>query len=262
MTRRARRNPTTAAVPRVAVRDALVAWPARGPAFARVAGLAALSEAGFLDDPATQRALRAQTFAAWTRVLTRCGTPLCLAVSAAGRGDTVGARAWLVEVAPHMIGAYQQALFAAWDAERDAREMLPLLFAADHRTGVWATCQVARVALPYVPAGNPYPQLAIERAEAWTRGEARAAEVRAGAAQAAESATGPYAFAVYAAVNAAYSAAGRTPLATTHDLDAVAAAASTASALVGSITGASHRAARAELANVVRASAPCPELQP
>ena len=50
---------------------------------------------------------------------------------------------------------------------------------------VLAACACARTALQYVPAGEDRPQLAIETAEAWARGEATIAEVRSADAAAA-----------------------------------------------------------------------------
>ena len=48
----------------------------------------------------------------------------------------------------------------------------------EHKALVFAACQCARLALPYVSQGEERPRLAIEAAEAWTRGEATLAEVR------------------------------------------------------------------------------------
>lgn len=42
---------------------------------------------------------------------------------------------------------------------------------------VWVTCQIARTALVYVPAGEDRPRLEIETAEAWARGETSLEEV-------------------------------------------------------------------------------------
>lgn len=93
MTRRrsrsARRNPAPL-YSRVTVRDVLVAWPALGPSFARALAVAALEDGGFSDDPATTRALKSKTRAPLSRVLRRCGTPLCVAAADAGDGTTDG----------------------------------------------------------------------------------------------------------------------------------------------------------------------------
>jgi hypothetical protein len=60
---------------------------------------------------------------------------------------------------------------------------------------VRAICECARLALPNVPEGEARPRLAIETAEAWTRGEATEEEVRATS------------YVAYAAAEAAYDAA-------------------------------------------------------
>jgi hypothetical protein len=66
-------------------------------------------------------------------------------------------------------------------------------------------CLVARTVLDKVPAGEDRPRIAIETAEAWTRGEATIEEVRAAADAAWDTPRGAYA-AAYAA-DAAYAAA-------------------------------------------------------
>ena len=48
----------------------------------------------------------------------------------------------------------------------------------DRRTIVLSACACARTALQYVPPGEDRPRLAIERAEAWCRGEATIEDVR------------------------------------------------------------------------------------
>ena len=64
----------------------------------------------------------------------------------------------------------------------------------EHKALVFAACQCARLALPYVSQGEERPRLAIEAAEAWTRGEATLDEVRK-AAYAAHSGGATYAMA-------------------------------------------------------------------
>ncbi|MFH1485103.1 MAG: putative immunity protein, partial [Chloroflexota bacterium] len=66
---------------------------------------------------------------------------------------------------------------------------------------VLATCQCARLALPYVRKGDARPLKAIEAAEAWVRGEASLADVRKADAYAAAAAD---AYAADAAAAAAY----------------------------------------------------------
>ena len=69
-----------------------------------------------------------------------------------------------------------------------------------HQQVVLAACACAETALPYVPAGEDRPRLAIEAVRAWTRGEATLAQVKA-AAYAASAA-----YAAYASASAAYAA--------------------------------------------------------
>ena len=66
---------------------------------------------------------------------------------------------------------------------------------------VLCCCEVARLALKYVPKGEHRPRIAIETAERHCRGEATLEEVRAAAAAAA--AAYAYAAAAYAAAAAA-----------------------------------------------------------
>jgi hypothetical protein len=72
----------------------------------------------------------------------------------------------------------------------------------DRKVVAFAACQCAREALQFVPAGEERPRVAIETAEAWTRGEATIDEVRASADAAAYTA-----YAADAASAAAYTAA-------------------------------------------------------
>jgi hypothetical protein len=67
----------------------------------------------------------------------------------------------------------------------------------DRKKIVLAACACARTALKYVPAGEDRPRIAIEMAEAWTRGEATIDQARAAA---------DAAYAAYAAADAAYAA--------------------------------------------------------
>jgi hypothetical protein len=73
----------------------------------------------------------------------------------------------------------------------------------DRKLVVAAACRCARLALKHVKAGEDRPRLAIEAAEAWTRGERTIEEVRKAAAYA----YAAYAAAAYAAYAAAYAAA-------------------------------------------------------
>ena len=73
-------------------------------------------------------------------------------------------------------------------------------FDVDRKLLVLAACGCARTVLKYVPVGEDRPRIAIETAEAWTRGEAMIDQVRS-AADAASAA-----HALYAAEAAAYAA--------------------------------------------------------
>jgi hypothetical protein len=73
-----------------------------------------------------------------------------------------------------------------WLAERVEIERTLLVLSA---------CDCARTALPYVPAGEDRPRVAIETTEAWCRGEATIEQVRAASA---------YAYASHAASASAY----------------------------------------------------------
>jgi len=72
----------------------------------------------------------------------------------------------------------------------------------DRKLLVLAACACARAALKYVRAGEDRPRIAIETAEAWTRGEATIDQVRSAANAAANAA----AYATYAASYAAHAA--------------------------------------------------------
>ncbi len=54
----------------------------------------------------------------------------------------------------------------------------------DRKAVVLAACACARKALKYVPKGEDRPRIAIETAEAWTRGEATIEQVRTAASAA------------------------------------------------------------------------------
>ena len=80
----------------------------------------------------------------------------------------------------------------------------------DRKKLVLAACACARTALKYIPAGEDRPRIAIETAEAWTRGEATIEQVRTAthAAHAAAHAayTAHAAYVADAAAQAAYAA--------------------------------------------------------
>ena len=123
-------------------------------------------------------------------------------------GACLEAREWAGERTPEQ----------AWhDCERgDWLLWLAARLDIDRKPLVLAACACARLALPYVPAGEQRPLAAIETAERWTRGEATIEQVRA-AADAAYAAYASYASdadAAYAALaasaadaDAAYAAA-------------------------------------------------------
>jgi hypothetical protein len=89
----------------------------------------------------------------------------------------------------------------------------------DRKLVVLAACGCARTALNRVPKGEERPRIAIETAEAWTRGEATLEQVTHSAAYAASAsaADAAYAYAAYAAYAAAYAAASRTRMAAWHN---------------------------------------------
>jgi hypothetical protein len=110
-----------------------------------------------------------------------------------------------------------------WDSCERGDWMLWLAGRAgvDRKLLVRAACLCAREALRYVPAGEDRPRIAIETAEAWTRGEATIDRVRAAAdaADAAYAATyaadaACAAYAAACAADAAYAAACATYAAT------------------------------------------------
>ena len=123
-------------------------------------------------------------------------------------------------------------------------------FDVDRKLLVLAACGCARTVLKYVPVGEDRPRIAIETAEAWTRGEAMIDQVRSAA---------------YAAAYAAYAAADAASAA--HALYAAEAAADAASAVYAAyavdaavyaahaaddVYTAAHAAAHKNMAGVVR----------
>jgi len=120
----------------------------------------------------------------------------------------------------------------------------------DRKTIVLAACACARTALKYVPAGEDRPRIAIETAEAWTRGEATMGQVRK-AAHAATSAA--YYAATDAAADAAYVA---TPAAYYAAADAAAHAA-TSAAYYAAADAAAHAATSAASAVNAAYAADC-----
>jgi len=77
----------------------------------------------------------------------------------------------------------------------------------DRKLLVLAACGCARTALKYIPAGEDRPRIAIETAEAWTRGEATIGQVRTAAAAARAAARATARAAAWAAGDAARAAA-------------------------------------------------------
>jgi hypothetical protein len=246
-----RRNPSLLSS-RVSVADALLAWPALTWRFGRAAAVEALTRAGFLPgDEAAEEAVLAPGSNLLVAVLERCGTPACLDAAAA-LGTRLPGRA-LVRAAPHVLPALQAALFDA----------------SVGKVAVWTAAQVARTALPYVPAGEGRPRRAIEAVEAWVRGKTTVAQIRA-AVEASNDvsydlAVDDYDAAAYAA-DAATSAASAAGAGSVHDVgffavDAVVYAA--AAAAWGSAQADPERDPHlAELADLVRSIAACPELTP
>jgi len=132
----------------------------------------------------------------------------------------------------------------------------------DRKTIVLAACACARTALKYVPAGEDRPRIAIETAEAWTRGEATMGQVRK-AAHAATSAayyaaTDAAADAAYVATPAAYYAAADAAAhaayyaATDAAADAAYVATSAASAVNAAYAADCYATAHKQMADIVR----------
>ena len=115
----------------------------------------------------------------------------------------------------------------------------------DRKKLVLAACACARTALKYVPVGEDRPRIAIETAEAWTRGEATIEQVRT-AARAASAAADAAADAAASAAADAASAAARAAYAAARAAYAASAAASAAA------HAAAHAAARKDIADIVR----------
>ena len=109
------------------------------------------------------------------------------------------ARAWLGR-RRNPAKAYRECPRGDWLLWLHARK------GSDRKLLVLAACDCARLALKHVPEGEDRPRLAIEAAEAWTRGEVTLDEVRRAAAAAADAAAYAYAAADAAADAAAYAA--------------------------------------------------------
>ena len=112
---------------------------------------------------------------------------------------------------------------------------------------VWVACQCARLSLKHVPDGENRPRIAIETAEAWTRGDAILREVRA-AAYAADDAA--YAADAADAADAAYAAANAADAA--YAAYAAYAAACAAANAAYAANAATETATLAECARIVR----------
>ena len=133
----------------------------------------------------------------------------------------------------------------------------------DRKLLVMAACGCARTALKYIPDGEDRPRIAIETAEAWTRGEATIDQVRSAANAAASYAASHAADAAsYAADAATYVAQAAADAATyaAQAADAASYAASYAAAshavyaasYAASYAAASYAAARKDMAAIVR----------
>ena len=141
----------------------------------------------------------------------------------------------------------------------------------ERRPLVFAACECARLALPYVAKGEGRPLKAIETAEAWTRGDAgvtlddveKAAEAAYAAADAAYAASDAAYAAADAAANAAVSAAANAAAYAAADAAAnaaVSAAADAANAAAWSdaVSAAARQKTLAECADIVRKYYPAP----
>jgi hypothetical protein len=130
-------------------------------------------------------------------------------------------------------------------------------FDVDRKLLVLAACGCARTVLKYVPVGEDRPRIAIETAEAWTRGEAMIDQVRSAAYAAAYAAyaaadAASAAHALYAAEAAAYAADA---VYAAYAVDAVytaAHAAVYAAHAADDVYTAAHAAAHKNMAGVVR----------
>ena len=188
--------------------------------------------------------------------------------------DAKNFQKWLVQhhacsVAVTWVRKHGYGLAAAWEACERADWMLWLAahVGVDLRLIVRVGCACARTALPFVPADEPAPRIAIETAERWTRGEATREEVRA-AGYAAGACNADYAEAAAAAADAAalaakaaHAAKGATPAAAAAAAaaDAAALAAKAAHAAKGAIYAAvadraAYAAAKAAAADADRAA--------
>jgi len=123
----------------------------------------------------------------------------------------------------------------------------------DRKLLVLAACGCARTALKYIPVGEDRPRIAIETAEAWTRGEATIDQVRTAAHAAAAYADAAHAATAYAA-DAAHAAAAYAAAAYAVAAHAVAACAAAAYAAV-------LAAARKDIADIVRKIIPFSDIK-
>jgi hypothetical protein len=157
--------------------------------------------------------------------------------------------------------ATQPDLETAWRVCEDGSWMLwgAAEIGVRRKSVVLATCDCVRPALPYVPAGENRPRVAIETAEKWARGEATLGEVYAASLAAYAAATaaakdldpGRAVPAADAASLAAFAAA---------DATAAAAAATYAVAVRAAYAAARSRVLR-ECADLVRARIPWSEVE-
>jgi hypothetical protein len=134
----------------------------------------------------------------------------------------------------------------AWDLCPRAEWLLWLLArtGADRKLLTLAACACARTALPFLPAGEDRPRIAIEWTESWARGEASMGEQRA-ATNAAYAASDAARAATCAATDTAYAASDAAYAAT---CAATAACAANAAAAVYATAAAVYSAAAADTA--------------
>lgn len=127
---------------------------------------------------------------------------------------------------------------------------------------VSAACACARTALRNVPEGEDRPRIAIETAEAWTRGEATPSEVQSAAANAAlgvayDADVSVSVYAARAASDAAYFAARAAYITSADDAaDFSAASAALAADAADADDLAALKGARKEMADIVRSIIP------
>ena len=118
----------------------------------------------------------------------------------------------------------------------------------DRKLLVRAACACARTALPRVPAGEERPRIAIETAEAWSRGEATIDDVLRAARDACAAWNNAAAAAAHAAAYAAYAAADTASAAA----DAAYAAAAAADDAYAAAADAARSDSLARSADIVR----------